>query len=61
MIDATTTMTTAIEAILWVALGFVPAYLAMEGAWRMGRIVGRRGEPPKTLLKKGSSAAAAAS
>jgi hypothetical protein len=25
------------EAIAWIAVGFVPTYVAMEAAWRVGR------------------------
>jgi hypothetical protein len=27
-----------------VALGFVPTFVAMEAAWRMGKLIGKRGE-----------------
>jgi hypothetical protein len=33
---------------IFVALGFVPTFVAMEAAWRMGKLIGKRGE--KTLL-----------
>jgi hypothetical protein len=35
-----------ISSIMLVALGFVPTYIVMEGARRMGRMIGRRDERP---------------
>jgi len=32
-----------------VALGFAPTLVAMEAAWRMGKIIGKRGEGKTTL------------
>jgi len=37
-------MMNPIEAILYVALGFAPTLAALEMSWRMGRVIGRRGE-----------------
>ena len=34
----------AIEGIMYVALGFAPTLAALEIAWKMGRMTGRRGE-----------------
>lgn len=34
----------ALEAIMYVALGFAPTLAALEIAWKMGRIIGKRGE-----------------
>lgn len=34
----------AIEAILYVVLGFAPTLAALELAWKMGRKIGKRGE-----------------
>lgn len=34
----------AIEAIVYVALGFTPTFIAMEMAWKMGMKIGKRGE-----------------
>jgi hypothetical protein len=39
-------MVEIISAIMLVALGFAPTYVLMEAAWRMGRMIGRRGEMP---------------
>jgi len=39
-------MVDIISAIMLVALGFAPTYVLMEAAWRMGRMIGRRGEMP---------------
>ena len=38
-------MVDLVGSILLVALGFVPTLSALEGAWRMGRMIGKRGEP----------------
>lgn len=34
----------AIEAVLYVALGFAPTLVAMEITWKMGKMIGKRGE-----------------
>ncbi len=36
-----------INTLMLVALGFAPTFVAMETAWRMGKIICKRGE--KTL------------
>jgi hypothetical protein len=33
-----------IEIIPWLVLGFAPTLISMEAAWRMGKIIGKRGE-----------------
>ena len=35
-----------VEAVTFVAIGFVPTLIALELVWRMGRAIGKRGEPP---------------
>jgi ribosomal protein L1 len=42
-----------IEIIPWVVLGFIPTLVTMEVAWRMGKMIGKRGEMPssKTMEK----------
>jgi hypothetical protein len=37
-------MVDLINSLILVALGFGPTFLAMEVAWRMGKIIGNRGE-----------------
>jgi hypothetical protein len=32
------------EAVMFVAIGFVPTLIALELVYRMGRAIGRRGE-----------------
>jgi hypothetical protein len=39
-------MVDMISSVMLVALGFVPTYIIMEAAWRMGRMTGKRGERP---------------
>lgn len=34
----------AIEAVLYVALGFAPTLAALELAWKMGEKIGKRGK-----------------
>ena len=34
-----------VGSILLVALGFAPTFAALEAAWRMGKMIGKRGEP----------------
>jgi hypothetical protein len=41
-------MVDLINSLTLVALGFVPTLVAMEAAWRMGKIIGKRGEEGKT-------------
>jgi hypothetical protein len=41
-------MVDLINSLMLVALGFAPTFVAMEAAWRMGKIIGERGEE-KTL------------
>ena len=43
-----------IEIILWIVLGFVPTLAFLEMSWRMGKVIGKRGEkisssPSKTV------------
>jgi hypothetical protein len=33
-----------IEIIPWIVLGFMPTLVTMEVAWRMGKMIGKRGE-----------------
>lgn len=44
-------MVDLINSLTLVALGFAPTFVAMEAAWRMGKIIGKRGggEEEKTL------------
>ena len=37
-------MVDLINSLMLVALGFAPTFVAMEAAWRMGKIIGKRGE-----------------
>jgi hypothetical protein len=37
-------MVDLINSLMLVALGFAPTLVAMEAAWRMGKIIGKRGE-----------------
>lgn len=37
-----------INSLMLIALGFAPTFVAMEDAWRMGKLIGKRGE--KTLV-----------
>lgn len=37
-----------INSLLLVALGFALTFVAMEAAWRMGKIIGKQGE--KTFM-----------
>jgi hypothetical protein len=41
-------MVDLINSLMLVALGFAPTFIAMEAAWRMGKIIGKR-EEEKTL------------
>jgi hypothetical protein len=34
------------EAVIFVAVGFVPTLIALELVYRMGRAIGKRGEIP---------------
>ena len=43
------TMVDLINSLMLVALGFAPTLVAMEAAWRMGKIIGKRGEGKTTL------------
>ena len=36
-------MVDLINSLMLVALGFAPTLVAMEAAWRMGKIIGKRG------------------
>jgi hypothetical protein len=37
-------MVDLINSLMLIALGFAPTLVAMEAAWRMGKIIGKRGE-----------------
>jgi len=37
-----------INSLMLIALGFAPTFVAMEAAWRMGKLIGKRVE--KTLV-----------
>ncbi|MDQ3851968.1 MAG: hypothetical protein M3299_03950 [Thermoproteota archaeon] len=44
-------MVDLINSLILVALGFAPTLVAMEVAWRMGKIIGKRGgEEEKTTF-----------
>jgi hypothetical protein len=43
------TMVDLINSLMLVALGFAPTLVAMEAAWRMGKIIGKRGEGKTTF------------
>jgi hypothetical protein len=34
------------EAVMFLAVGFVPTLIALETVYRMGRVIGKRGEIP---------------
>jgi hypothetical protein len=36
---------TPVESVAYVAAGFVPTLVALELAWRMGKHIGKRGDP----------------
>lgn len=40
-----------IEIIPWLVLGFAPTLISMEAAWRMGKIIGKRGEKNTITIK----------
>lgn len=40
-------MVDLINSLMLVTLGFAPTFVAMEAAWRMGKVIGKRGQ--KTL------------
>jgi hypothetical protein len=40
------------EIIPWLVLGFVPTLISMEAAWRMGKIIGKRGEKNTITIKE---------
>jgi hypothetical protein len=43
-------MVDLVNSLMLVALGFAPTFVAMEAAWRMGKIIGKRGgEEEKTF------------
>ena len=33
-----------INSLMLIALGFAPTFVAMEAAWRMAKLIGKRGE-----------------
>ena len=39
-----------INSLMLIALGFAPTFVAMEAAWRMGKLIGKCGE--KALVWK---------
>jgi hypothetical protein len=41
-----------IEIIPWLVLGFAPTLISMEAAWRMGKIIGKRGEKIQSPSKR---------
>ncbi|HJU95568.1 MAG TPA: hypothetical protein VJ643_06000 [Nitrososphaera sp.] len=41
-------MVDLINSLTLVALGFAPTFVAMEAAWRMDKIIGKRGEGKTT-------------
>ena len=41
-------MVDIVNSLILVALGFAPTFIAMEAAWKMGKIIGKRGEEEKT-------------
>ncbi len=41
-----------IEIIPWLVLGFAPTLITMEVAWRMGKIIGKRGEKMQSASKR---------
>jgi hypothetical protein len=42
-------MVDLINSLMLVALGFAPTLVVMEAAWRMGKIIGKRGEEKTTF------------
>ena len=40
------------EIIPWLVLGFAPKLVSMEVAWRMGKIIGKRGEKIQSPSKR---------
>jgi hypothetical protein len=40
------------EIIPWLVLGFAPTLISMEVAWRMGKIIGKRGEKIQSSSKR---------
>ena len=36
-----------INSLMLIVLGFAPTFVAMEAAWRMGKLIGKRGENPR--------------
>jgi hypothetical protein len=40
------------EIIPWLVLGFAPTLISMEAAWRMGKIIGKRGEKIQSPSKR---------
>ena len=40
------------EIIPWLVLGFAPTLISMEAAWRMGKIIGKRGEKMQSPSKR---------
>jgi hypothetical protein len=40
-------MVDLVNSLILVALGFAPTFIAMEAAWKMGKIIGKRGEGEK--------------
>ena len=42
-------MVELVNSLILVAIGFAPTFVAMEAAWRMGKIIGKRGEGKTTF------------
>ena len=40
------------EIIPWLVVGFAPTLISMEVAWRMGKIIGKRGEKIQSQSKR---------
>ena len=41
-------MVDLVNSLILVALGFARTFIAMEAAWKMGKIIGKRGEEKST-------------
>jgi hypothetical protein len=44
-------MVDVVNSLTLVALGFAPTFIAMEAAWKMGKIIGKRGEEEEKTTK----------
>jgi hypothetical protein len=45
-------MVDLVNSLTLVALGFAPTFIAMEAAWKMGKIIGKRGEEEEEKTTK---------